>query len=181
MQRLTSTARQIWTRETLEVTFAAERAKLPEPLRDVVPEIILVDNRDRVLETPWAEIYGVKPDVELNRVTASTDPVLGRIVIYQNGDLRDEPDWQGALVDLREELGHSLAVHLFNSPEPPVEWRQVMASEDLLSAAPGDDFPREDWALAIALWLADEAEFIAAYPQRASFLRRFGFGTIKTV
>lgn len=96
--------------------------------------------------------------------------------MYANADLQNVPQWQGTLADLREEIGHSLAVFLFDSPDPPDEWSAVMTREGLLSAEPGRAVPREDWALAVALWLKDEAAFTLTYPQRAQLLRRFGFG-----
>jgi hypothetical protein len=165
---------QTWTPETLEATFARERAKLPEPLRDTVPEIVLTDERHTTLEDSWAQEYGFEPDQELNRITASTHLGTGSITIYQNSDLQEDPDWQGALVDLREELGHSIAVHLFGSPEPPQDWITAMQQD---SSALGRN-PAEDWAQAVALWLAGD---LTAYPHREQVLRGLGFGTIKTV
>ena len=169
-------ARQIWARETLEAAFAAERAKLPEPLRDVVPEIVVVDTRERDLEQVWEERLGLSPDAALSRVTASTNPVTGRISIYQNADLRDDPDWQGAGNDLREELGHSLAVYLFGSPNPPPSWPGAVAADggELL----GRD-AAEDWAQTIVLWLTGDS--LQAYPHRLAALRLYGFGTIKVI
>ena len=165
---------QTWTPEALEATFVRERAKLPKPLRDTVPEIVLTDERHTTLEDAWAQEYGFEPDQELNRITASTHLGTGSITIYQNSDLQEDPDWQGVLVDLREELGHSIAVHLFGSPEPPQEWITAMQQD---SSALGRN-PAEDWAQAVALWLAGD---LTAYPHREQVLRVFGFRTIKTV
>ncbi len=168
-------AHQIWTRETMTAALGEARQTLPEPLRDVIPEIVLVDTRDRRQEDLIAERLGYAPDPEKNRLMASTDPVTGRITIYRNADLRDDPEWQGAEADLREEIGHSLAVHLFGSGEPPQEWQTAMAQD---GNALGHN-ATEDWAQAVALWI--QTGNLAQYPAREQFLRRLGFGTIKVI